>query len=71
VRHETTLLVSRLARGASSLDHHEMVTSLSQERDERGGMAASIAPAAMTRAIVAFKSVDRAFSATLRIAPIL
>src|SRR5262245_38985214 len=50
-------------------DYHEIVTSLSARNAMNAeAMAASIAPPATTRAIVALRSADRAFSTTLRIA---
>src|SRR5262245_8020689 len=56
-------------QGFFAYDHHEIVTSLSARNAMNAeAMAASIAPPATTRAIVALRSADRAFSTTLRIA---
>ena len=54
---------------ASYCDYHEIVTSLSARNATNAeAMAASIAPPATMRAIVALRSADRVFSITLRIA---
>src|SRR5262245_2938783 len=62
-------LLSRLETWFLRYDHHEIVTSLSARNAMNAeAMAASIAPPATARAIVALRSADRAFSITLRIA---
>src|SRR5262245_1255758 len=69
VWHELRFWWSRLATGLLHYDHHEIVTSLiARNAMNAEAMAASIAPPATTRAIVALRSADRAFSTTLRIA---
>ena len=50
-------------------DYHEIVTSLSARNATNAeAIAASIAPPATMRPIVALRSADRVFSVTLRIA---